>query len=109
LSVLSALRDRLLAGRAEALRLDQRLERWRTRGWLKARGPQRPDSPHVLAALRVMNRLALVAETLRAALNALAPVAPAWLPERAPLAWDERYGTRIEETRLPPGQASRDA
>jgi transposase len=97
LSVLSALRDRLLAGRAEALRLDQRLERWRTRGWLKARGPQRPDSPHVLAALRVMNRLALVA------------VAPAWLPERAPLAWDERYGTRIEETRLPPGQASRDA
>jgi hypothetical protein len=50
-----------------------------------------------------------VAATLRAALNALATVAPAWLPELAPLTWDERYGKRLEDTRLPPGQASRDA
>jgi transposase len=33
-----------------------------------------------------------VAETLRAALNALATVAPAWLHAMAPLAWYERYG-----------------
>src|SRR5262245_40394409 len=78
-------------------------------GGLKARGQQRTDSTHVLAAIRVMNRLELVAETLRAALNALATVAPAWLQALAPLAWYERSGKRIEDTRLPQGQASRDA
>jgi transposase len=50
-----------------------------------------------------------VAETLRATLNELATVAPAWLQAMAPLAWYERYGKRIEDTRLPQGQASRDA
>jgi transposase len=108
-SVLSEFRDRLLAGSAEALLLDKLLERCRTMGLLKARGQQRTDSTHVLAAIRVMNRLELVAETLRAALNALATVAPAWLQGLAPLAWYERYGRRLEDTRLPQGQASRDA
>jgi hypothetical protein len=51
----------------------------------------------------------LVAETLRAALNALATVAPAWLQGVAPLEWYERYGKRVEDTRLPQGQANRDA
>ena len=108
-SVLSEFRDRLLAGSAEALLLDKLLERCRTMGLLKARGQQRTDSTHVLAAIRVMNRLELVAETLRATLNELATVAPAWLQALAPLAWYERYGKRIEDTRLPQGQASRDA
>ena len=108
-SVLSEFRDRLLAGSAAALLLDKLLERCRTMGLLKARGQQRTDSTHVLAAIRVMNRLELVAETLRAALNELATVAPAWLQAMAPLAWYERYGKRIEDTRLPQGQASRDA
>src|SRR5215470_16102610 len=108
-SVLSEFRDRLLAGSAEELLLEKLLERCRTLGLLKARGQQRTDSTHVLAAIRVMNRLELVAETLRAALNALAAVAPAWLQGMAPLAWYERYGKRIEDTRLPQGQASRDA
>ena len=44
-SVLSAFRDRLLAGSAEMLLLDKLLERWRTMGLLKARGQQRTDSP----------------------------------------------------------------
>jgi transposase len=108
-SVLSAFRDRLLAGSAEAFLLDKLLERCRTMGWLKARGQQRTDSTHVLAAIRVMNRLELVAETLRAALNELATAAPAWLQALAPLAWYARYGKRIEDTRLPQSQASRDA
>ena len=56
-----------------------------------------------------MNRLELVAETLRAALNELATVAPAWLQALAPLAWYARYSKRIEDTRLPQGQAKRDA
>ena len=59
---------------------------------------QRTDATHVLAAIRVLNRLELVAETLRAALNELATVAPTWLQRIAPPAWYERYSKRIEET-----------
>src|SRR5215471_8237328 len=108
-SVLSEFRDRLLIGSAEEHLLDKLLERCRVLGLLKARGQQRTDSTHVLAAIRVLNRLELVAETLRATLNALATVAPDWLQGLAPLAWYERYGRRIEDTRLPREQAPRDA
>src|SRR5437868_12114682 len=108
-SVLSEFRDRLLAGSAEELLLDKLLERCQGLGLLKARGQQRTDSTHVLAAVRVLNRLELVAETLRAALNALATVAPDWLRGWAPLEWYERYGKRIEDARLPREKAAREA
>jgi transposase len=108
-SVLSEFRDRLLAGSAEELLLEKLLERCRALGLLKARGQQRTDSTHVLAAIRVLNRLELVAETLRAALNAVATVAPDWLHAITPLAWYERYSRRIEESRLPKATAEREA
>jgi transposase len=108
-SVLSEFRDRLLAGRAEALLLDKLLGRCRALGLLKARGQQRTDATHVLAAIRLLNRLELVAETLRAALNDLATVAPAWLQSIVPPEWYERYGKRIEDTHLPREQAKREA
>src|SRR5215471_5684732 len=108
-SVLSEFRDRLLAGNTEELLLEKLLEQCRTMGWLKARGTQRTDSTHVLAAIRVLSRLELVAETLRAALNAVASVAPDWLQALAPLAWYERYGKRIEDVRLPKEKADREA
>ncbi len=69
--------------------LDKLLERCRALGLLKARGSQRTDSTHVLAAIRKLNRLELVAEILRAALNELATEAPEWLQELAPLAGSE--------------------
>jgi transposase len=107
-AVLSEFRDRLLVGSAEALLLDKLLERCRALGFLKARGQQRTDSTHVLAAIRVLSRLELVAETLRAALNDLATIAPAWLQSIAPPEWYERYGKRIEDTRLPREQGKRE-
>src|SRR3989440_10509667 len=107
-AVWSEFGDGLLAGSAEELLLDKLLERCRALGWLKARGAQRTDSTHVLAAIRVLNRLELVAETLRAALNALATVAPAWLQAVSPLPWYERYSRRIEESRLPKATAERE-
>src|SRR2546428_36323 len=107
-SVLSEFRDRLLAGSAAELLLDKLLARCRALGLLTARGPQRTDATHVLAAVRVLNRLELVAETLRAALNAVATVAPAWLQAITPLAWYERYSRRIEESRLPKVTAERE-
>jgi transposase len=83
-SVLSEFRDRLLAGSQEDLLLETLLERCRTLGLLKARGPQRMDSTHVVAAIRVLSRLELVAETLRAALHELATVVPTLAPRVRP-------------------------
>src|SRR3954470_22671187 len=87
LSVLCEFRDRLRAGGAQERLLERVLEVARELGVLKARGRQRTDSTHVLAAVRTLNRLELVAETLRAALNATAAVAPDWLRALAPSAW----------------------
>lgn len=108
-SVLSEFRDRLLAGHAEMRLLDILLERCRADGLLPARGQQRTDATHVLAAIRVLNRLELVGETLRAALNTLATEAPAWLQGVVPAVWYTRYATRIEDTRLPHSEAKRAA
>lgn len=86
-SVLSEFRDRLLAGEAEQRLRDTLLACCRRQGVLKARGQQRTDSTSVLAAVRVLNRLELVSETLRAALNEIARLAPDWLAvERRPSA-----------------------
>jgi hypothetical protein len=57
----------------------------------------------------VLNRLELVGETLRAALNELATVAPAWLRAAAPEAWYKRYAHRVEDGRLPRAAAEREA
>ena len=106
-SVLGEFRDRLIQGKAEQALLDKMLAHFKDKGLVKARGRQRTDSTHVLASIRVMNRLELVAETLRAALNDLAQVAPQWLGSVAPADWYERYGRRIEESRLPKSEAAR--
>jgi transposase len=76
-SVLSKFRTRLTEAEVESLLLDTLLERLQTEGWLKSGGRARTDSTHVLAAIRTLNRLENVGETLRAALNDLAVVAPA--------------------------------
>ena len=78
-SVLSNFRERLSAGEQPALLFDRVIEMLKEKNLLKVRGKQRTDSTHVLAAIRVMNRLELVAETMRAALNELASVSPIWL------------------------------
>jgi transposase len=108
-SVLSEFRDRLLTGSAEERLLDKLLEGCQAHGLIKSRGQQRTDSTHVLAAIRVLNRLELVGETLRAALNELARIAPEWLQNMAPLVWYDRYSKRIEDSRLPREQSKRDA
>src|SRR5512135_2882511 len=106
-SVLSEFRGRLTAGGAERRLLDEMLEAGKDRGLLSARARQRTDSTHILAAIRDLNRLELVGETLRAALNALAAVAPGWLRQHAPPEWFDRYAARVEETHLPKGQEAR--
>jgi transposase len=108
-TVLSDFRARLVGGGAEMQLLDALLERCTAVGLLKARGKQRTDSTHVLAAVRALNRLDCVGETLRHALNTLAVVVPDWLRAQVPPEWYERYDTRIESTRHPLSAAERDA
>lgn len=106
-TVLSEFRTRLVEGGAELLLLDTLLQRLKEQGLVKARGRQRTDSTHVLAAVRALNRLERVGETLRAALNEVATVAPEWLQAVAPTHWYERYGRRVENYRLPKTEVAR--
>jgi transposase len=108
-SVLTEFRARLVAGGAEHLLLEGMLERFKARGLVRARGKQRTDSTHVLAAVRALHLLELVTETLRATLDDLAAVAPDWLRGVAQPAWFERYGRRVEEYRLPRARDEREA
>src|SRR5262249_42545966 len=108
-SVLSEFRGRLLVGEAQERLLERGLERCKALDLIKARGRQRTDATHVLASVRALNRLELVAETLRAALNVLSTTAPEWVRGVAPADWYERYGRRIEDTRLPHKREEREA
>jgi len=107
-SVLSGFRARLIAGEKQTLLLERLLERFREKKLLKVRGRQRTDSTHVLAAIRVMNRLELVTETMRAALNEVAALAPDWLTKAALPEWFIRYAARAEQSRLPRTDAARE-
>ncbi|MSP13099.1 MAG: IS1182 family transposase [Chloroflexi bacterium] len=101
-SVLSELRDRIIAGGQEQQLLDHMLAQFQEQGYVKGQGKQRTDSTHVLAATRHMNRLEVVGETMRQALNTLAEVAPVWLRLHIVIPdWYERYGPRFEQYRLP--------
>ena len=64
-SVLCEFRGRLLHYAATERLLARLLEAARESGLVKARGRQRTDSTHVLAAVRDLNRLELQGETLR--------------------------------------------
>jgi Transposase and inactivated derivatives len=106
-SILSEFRSRLVENSRESVLLEKMLERFREKGWLKGRGRQRTDSTHILANVRHLNRLESVCEMLRAALNAVAKIAPEWLKRRVPADWFDRYDHRIEEYRLPKGKGKR--
>lgn len=106
-SVLSEFRSRLIAGNAELLLFETMLLLFREQGLLKAKGRQRTDATHVLAAVQSLNRLECVGETLRHALNTLATVAPDWLRAWVPPVWFDRYSRRFEEYRLPPSKPAR--
>jgi len=80
--VLCEFRCRLAEGEAAWLLFEAVVAWARTRQLRKARGRQRTDSTHVLAAVRALNRLEVVGETLRHALDSLAVAAPAWLRPR---------------------------
>jgi hypothetical protein len=105
--VLTEFRARLLVdGQTERL-LGLLLDRLRERGLLRGAGRQRTDATHVRMAVRDLHRLEQVIETLRAALEALVVVAPAWLAGLIPPEWTSRYGQRGDDWRLPKAEQTR--
>jgi transposase len=106
-SLLSEFRARLRAAQAEDRLFATLVVALQDRGFLKARGQQRTDSTHVLAAIHTLNRLACIGETMRAALNDIAGAAPIWLREQLDPQWAERYQERVQAYRLPTSKADR--
>ncbi|WP_370320927.1 transposase [Actinoplanes sp. ATCC 53533] len=106
-SVLSQFRTRLVTHDLQNVAFEMLLDRLVELGLVAARGRQRTDATHVVAAVRDLNRLEMVGETLRAALEALAAAVPQWLTGQINAATVKRYGARIDEWRLPKDQAGR--
>jgi transposase len=57
--------------------------------------------------VRPLNRIEVVGETMRHALNTVAVVAPEWLRAVSSLDWKDRYARWAEDDRLPTTQAAR--
>jgi len=108
-SVLSEFRDRLRVGEAEEQLFEKLLSHCQELGLLKKRGKQRTDSTHVLAAIRELNWLELVGETLRHALNILAVAIPEWTVVHTDPTWGDRYGKRVSDFHLPKSEPQRTA
>ncbi|HLZ60722.1 MAG TPA: hypothetical protein VKR06_27560 [Ktedonosporobacter sp.] len=86
------------------------LEQLKTRGLRhRPKANNVPTQPTCLPAVRVLNRLERVGETLRHALNILAEVAPDWLRVHVTPEWYDRYGSRMQNYHFPKAQSARDA
>lgn len=106
-SILSDFRQRLLDGQGQDLLVEPILQVCRERGWLQAGGKQRTDSTAVLAAVRSLNSLESVGESMRAALDAIAQVEPDWLLAHLDPDWFDRYVHRFELARFPKAESKR--
>ena len=108
-SVLARFRARLVEHGMERVVFDRLLDWCRGQGLVGAGGRQRTDSTHVISAVRDLNRLELAGESVRAALEALAVVAPAWLAETVNVPeLALRYGERVNGWKMPSSKVKRD-
>jgi transposase len=106
-TVLTGFRARLIEHGLEEKVLDLLLAKLSELGLLRSGGRARTDSTHVLAAVRTLNRIEFVGETLRAALEALAVIDPGWLAGHVAAEWVKRYGARVDSYRMPRGEDAR--
>lgn len=107
-SVLSEFRSRLCEHSLSDKLLDLMLLRFQEQNLIKHRGKQRTDSTQVLAAIRQVNRLELVGEALRFALNEIAETEPEWLKGIISDDWFDRYSWRFDNYRLPKNKGERE-
>ncbi len=108
-SLLSDFRQRLVSHAGGQRMFARVLARLSELNLLSKGGQQRTDSTYVLSAVRSLNRLELVAETMRLALEAVAEQAPEWLRAIAQPDWYERYQRLLTTFRLPRSKDKREA
>jgi transposase len=109
-TVLSEFRSRVVAHRLEEKVLDLLLARLKEMGLVGAGGKQRTDSTAVIAAVRDVNRLELVGESVRAAVETLSAAAPDWLAQVIDVpGWSRRYGRRIDSWKMPASKTKQNA
>jgi transposase len=99
-SVLCEFRQRLVAHQAQRRIFDALLQRFKDKGLLKGRAVQRTDSMAIMTSVRELNRLELVMETLRLALEAIAKADLHWIRSHVPAQWLETYGSWTQGERL---------
>lgn len=106
-SVLCEFRQRLIDHEAARRVFDAFLKRLESKGWLGGRQTQRTDSLAVFGAIRQLNRLELVMETLRLTLEAIARVDALWLAQHTPGEWRDTYGQWTQAERIVRGTGAR--
>jgi len=99
-TVLCEFRQRLVVNQAQRLVFDRFLERFKEQGLLKGRWLQRTDSMAIFGAIRELNRLELVMETMRLALQVLAECDAEWFLCHLPAEWGLLYAERAQSERL---------
>lgn len=99
-SVLCEFRQRLVEHEATRRIFDAFLQRLQAKGWIGGRQTQRTDSLAVFGAIRQLNRLELVMETLRLALEAMAKEDALWLSQHTPGEWCDTYGQWTQAERI---------
>lgn len=113
-SVLCEFRGRLVEHEATGRVFEALLEQLKADGLVSGRGKQRTDALAVVGAVRRLNRLELVVETVRVTLNAIEDVDAEWLKRNVPASWAERYaqpahGERLVKERGEKGRAAANA
>ena len=108
-SVLSEFRQRLAKHELAQALFEHVLKQLQALGLVHKGGKQRTDATAVLAATQVLNRVQLVAETMRLAVEALAAYRPEWLRAIALPHWYERYSLVLTGYRLPRAKDKQEA
>ena len=109
-TVLSEFRSRVVAHGFEEKVLDLLLARLKELGLVGAGGKQRTDSTAVIGAVRDLNRLELVGESVRALVETLSTAAPDWLAQVIDVpGWSRRYGRRVDSWKMPASKTKQNA
>ena len=108
-SVLSEFRERLAQHALAQEMFERVLKRLQDLGLLQKGGKQRTDATAVLAATQLLNRVQLVAETMRLALEALATIVRTGCARSALPHWYERYSLVLTGFRLPRAKDKQEA
>lgn len=103
-SNLSHFRQRLLEHEGENVVFEQLLGKLVELGLVRRRGKQRTDSTHVLGQIAKLSRLELIWESLRLAIRAVKQTDEAWVAQRIPEAFLEKYLTRRSDYKLSQAQ-----